>query len=89
MRTVIFTSYEGDDETRILTCTQGVTGFLILCCRQDGLSCDNLAHLNVFITVNKYLVPGIRENAAFMPCARYTSDNVKKIEQNVVFMRSA
>jgi hypothetical protein len=37
----------------------------------------------------QYLVPGIPENAVFIPCAMYTSDNVGKIEQNVVFMRSA
>jgi hypothetical protein len=39
--------------------------------------------------VYKYLVPGIPENAVFIPFAMYTSDNIRKIEQNVVFMRSA
>jgi hypothetical protein len=38
----------------------------------------------------KYLVPGIRKNAAFMSFAMYTSDIVREIEQNVVvYMRSA
>jgi hypothetical protein len=41
------------------------------------------------MNVCEYLVPGIPENAVFIPFAMYTSDNVRKIEQNVVFMRSA